>query len=80
MFNALALSGTSKLSTAGTLWIVSDTGTVSLRLSGFSLNTAGVQFNPSMSRTRKATHRTRFSSFICFAAVPVFLRRFYLQG
>ncbi len=39
--------------------IVSNTGTVSLRLGSFSLNTAGVQFNPSMSRTRKATHRTR---------------------
>jgi len=24
------------------------------------MNTIGVQFNPSMSRTRKATHRTRF--------------------
>jgi hypothetical protein len=39
--------------------IVSNTGTVSSRLSGFSLNSTGVQFIPSMSRTRKATHRTR---------------------
>ncbi|MFN9472970.1 hypothetical protein [Acidovorax sp.] len=62
MFNALALSGTSLVDTAGTLWIVSDTGTVNWRLGGFSMNTPGVQFNPSMSRTRKATHRTRFSS------------------
>jgi hypothetical protein len=30
-----------------------------LRPSGFSLNVAGVQFNPSMSRTEQATHRTR---------------------
>ncbi|CAN7489588.1 hypothetical protein [Acidovorax sp. LjRoot117] len=39
--------------------IVSNTGTVSLRPDGFSLNSPGVQFIPSMSRTRKATHRTR---------------------
>jgi len=39
--------------------IVSNTGTVSLRPASFSLNSPGVQFNPSMSRTRKATHRTR---------------------
>ena len=38
-------------------WIVSNTGTVSLRLSGFSQRYCGVQFIPSMSRTRKATHR-----------------------
>jgi hypothetical protein len=62
MFNAIC-----KQSLATTLCvhrkgrsIVSRTGTVSLRLGGFSLNTIGVQFNPSMSRTRKATHRTRF--------------------
>jgi hypothetical protein len=45
--------------------IVFNTGTVSLRLGGFSLNTIGVQFIPSMSRTRKATHRTRFRSGFC---------------
>ncbi len=42
--------------------IVSDTRTVSLRRGSFSLNTCGVQFNPSMSRTRKATHRTRVAA------------------
>ncbi len=40
--------------------IVLITGTVNSRLRGFSLTTMGVQFNPSMSRTHKATHRTRF--------------------
>jgi hypothetical protein len=39
--------------------IVSNTGIVSLRRGGFSLNASGIQFIPSMSRTRKATHRTR---------------------
>jgi hypothetical protein len=38
--------------------IVSITGTVSLRLGSFSLSDTRVQFNPSMSRSRKATHRT----------------------
>jgi hypothetical protein len=52
--------------------IVLKTGTVSSRLGGFSLESFGVQFNPSMSRTRKATHRTRFRSGFC----PGFLRRF----
>ena len=50
--------------------IVLNTGTVSLRLSGFSLNTIGVQFIPSMSRTRKATHRTRSqAAFFVFGAL-----------
>ncbi|MCE1191457.1 MAG: hypothetical protein LWW96_04800, partial [Acidovorax sp.] len=48
-----------------TTTIVPKTGTVSSRLGGFSLNTRGVQFIPSMSRTRKATHRTRFKNGFC---------------
>jgi hypothetical protein len=57
--------------------IVFNTGTVSLRLDGFSLNSTGVQFIPSMSRTRKATHRT--GSEMVFD--PAFLRRFFsFQG
>jgi hypothetical protein len=62
MFNEPRPAGEGLLNTAGTLWIVANTGTVNLRLGSFSLNTPGVQFNPSMSRTRKATHRTRSSS------------------
>jgi len=49
--------------------IVSNTGTVSLRLSGFSLNNSGVQFNPSMSRSQQATHRTRVAAgFDCVSS------------
>ena len=40
-------------------------GTVSLRLDSFSMNYIGVQFIPSMSRTRKATHRTRLRNGFC---------------
>jgi len=50
---------------AGLQAIVAVYRTVSSRLRGFSLNTTGVQFNPSMSRTRKATHRTRFKNGFC---------------
>ncbi|CAN7296734.1 hypothetical protein LJR129_001516 [Acidovorax sp. LjRoot129] len=50
--NASRNSGKSSL-------IVSNTGIVSLRPGSFSLDVTGVQFIPSMSRTRKATHRTR---------------------
>jgi len=52
--------------------IVSNTGTVSLRLGGFSLNTCGVQFIPSMSRTRKATHRTRVAASFPSASSRLF--------
>jgi len=52
--------------------IVSNTGTVSLRRGGFSLNTPGVQFNPSMSRTRKATHRTRVAAVFDVASSRFF--------
>jgi hypothetical protein len=37
------------------------------------MNTIGVQFIPSMSRTRKATHRTRFRN----GFDPAFLRRIF---
>jgi hypothetical protein len=32
-----------------------------------------------MSRTRKATHRTRFEAIVTFRFVPVFLRRFLIS-
>jgi hypothetical protein len=52
------------------VFIVSNTGTVSSRLGGFSLHPTGVQFTPSMSRTRKATHRTRSqAAFFVFGAL-----------
>jgi len=63
--------------------IVSNTGTVSLRLGSFSLNSTGVQFNPSMSRTRKATHRTRFEvvfSIRFWRFVPAFFETLFIQG
>jgi hypothetical protein len=46
------------LTAPSSLPIVSITRTVSLRLGSFSLSDTRVQFNPSMSRSRKATHRT----------------------
>ncbi|MBX9833967.1 MAG: hypothetical protein K2X78_13085 [Burkholderiaceae bacterium] len=52
--------------------IVSNTRTVSLRLSSFSLNIIGVQFNPSMSRTRKATHRTQVAAAFDVASSRLF--------
>jgi hypothetical protein len=52
--------------------IVSNTRTVSLRRGSFSLNTPGVQFNPSMSRTRKATHRTRVAAVFHVASSRFF--------
>jgi hypothetical protein len=56
---AIATCRNARPPTLERLRIVSNTGTVSLRRGGFSLNASGIQFIPSMSRTRKATHRTR---------------------